>query len=67
MLAAIDDTHFGNGLLRRHNLTSESMETAIKDIRGSNRVSGALTHLFSLPTNSHPMQGGRSTLTTPSR
>ena len=41
MLAADDDPHFGRDLLRRHNVTTEAIEAAIKDIRGSNRVSGA--------------------------
>jgi ATP-dependent Clp protease ATP-binding subunit ClpA len=45
MLAADEDPHFGSDLLRRHNVTREAMEKAIKDIRGSNRVSGALSFL----------------------
>jgi hypothetical protein len=53
MLAAEEDPDFGRDLLRRHAVTREAMEKAIKDIRGSNRVSGALPVLDCIATGAN--------------
>ena len=38
VLAFLDDTRFGAGLLKNGNLSMDSLTKAIKEIRGSNRV-----------------------------
>ena len=48
ILAADEDPHFGRDLLRRHNVTTDAIEAAIKEIRGSNRVFGAVPDFESL-------------------
>lgn len=41
VLAAVDDPSFGSGLMRQFGVTKDKLERAIKDVRGSKRVSGA--------------------------
>ena len=43
MLAFLDDARFGQKLLRDEGLDSAKLEKAIKDVRGSNRVTDQVT------------------------
>lgn len=40
VLAAVDDPSFGSRVMSQFGVTKDSLERAIKDIRGSKRVSG---------------------------
>ena len=44
LLAFVDDTKFGTQLLKDANLDKAKIEAAVKDIRGSNRVTDQVTH-----------------------
>jgi hypothetical protein len=49
VIAAVDDPHYGARLCRQFGLTKNKVEKAVKDIRGSKRVSGVPTFFIPMP------------------
>ena len=44
MLAAVEDDHYGRDLFARFRVTKDKVQTAVKEIRGTNKVTGAAAH-----------------------
>ena len=53
LLAFLDDMRFGQSALRSEGLTKEKLEQAIKDIRGTNRVTDQAQSPYLHPSGYH--------------
>ena len=59
MMAFLDDTRFGQKVLKQEGLTRDVLEKAIKEMRGSNRVTDQVSKICHVFSSSHASTDGK--------